>query len=192
MCVISYSSFRLRFRSFWGRVDVRRILATLVSLVGVEDSKEVGRMPAHLCLVRGLCFHMANRAEIPLRRACTASPTIQTRNRIEAIPRRLDIEPSAPSVATGHGRGVPAMVASCANLIPFSHLGDLLASRMRRLYFFSNRSCCWWLSSLKFGGQTFRALYGFAAALNGTCFASGSLADWAMRLRRVGNMMPKV
>ena len=80
------------------------------------------------------------------------------------------------------------MVASCANLTPFSHLGDLLARKMRRLYFFSNRSCCWWLRSLKFGGQTFLAGYGLLAAASGARFVMGSFADWASRLMSVGNI----
>lgn len=59
---------------------------------------------------------------------------------------------------------------------------------MRRLYFFSNRSCCWWESSLKFGGHTLRALYGLLTTLKGELRARFPRGAAAMRLKSVGNM----
>lgn len=85
-------------------------------------------------------------------------------------------------------RDQPTMVMSWASLTPFSHLGDRLASIMRRLYFFSNRSCCWTVSSLKLGGHTFRALYGLLTTDNGALRSRGPFADAAIRRKSVGNI----
>ena len=80
------------------------------------------------------------------------------------------------------------MVKSWAVLTAFSHVGERLASTMRLLYFFSKRSCCWWVSCLKLGGHTFRALYGLFAIVKGALFRRVSFDEAAMRLSVVENM----
>lgn len=125
----------------------------------------------------------------PLQRVCIASPTIRIRNKRTTIRGQLRHVSGLqrPNVRTAD---LPAIVANCANLTPFSHRGDLLARNILRLYFFSNRSCCPWLSSLKFGGHTLRALYGLALSLaNGTCLGSESLPDCASRLTVAENIV---
>jgi hypothetical protein len=121
--------------------------------------------------------------------ACTLCPKTRTR-RIKR-PTRENLHPlnqQTSSDMTEQFRiSIPTTKKSWKSLTPLSHAGRRLARPTLRLYFFSNRSCCWGVNLLKSGGQIFFVRYGL---LNATTVDFVVLvAAAAARLIEVGNIV---